>query len=65
MGVCLSRVSAQGGVCLDEGVSAYGEGGSAPAPPCRQTDACENITLPQTSFAGGNKHFNRFHMIYK
>ena len=22
-------------------------------PPCEQTDACENITLPQTSFAGG------------
>ena len=22
--------------------------------PCRQTDACENNTLPQTSFAGGN-----------
>ena len=22
----------------------------------RMTDACENITLPQTSFAGGNKH---------
>ena len=27
---------------------------TAPAP-CGQTDACENITLPQTSFAGGNK----------
>ena len=25
------------------------------APPPRQTDAYENITLPQTSFAGGNK----------
>ena len=24
-----------------------------PTPP-QQTDACENITLPQTSFAGGN-----------
>ena len=23
--------------------------------PCGQTDACENITLPQTSFSGGNK----------
>ena len=22
--------------------------------PCGQTDTCENITLPQTSFAGGN-----------
>ena len=24
------------------------------SPPCGQTDACENITLPQTLFAGGN-----------
>ena len=24
-------------------------------PPRGQTDACENITLPQTSFAGGDK----------
>ena len=24
-------------------------------PPCGQTDACKLITLPQTSFAGGNK----------
>ena len=24
-------------------------------PPCGQTDACELITLPQTSFTGGNK----------
>ena len=23
-------------------------------PPCGQTDTCENITLPQTLFAGGN-----------
>ena len=23
--------------------------------PCEQTDRCENITLSQTSFAGGNK----------
>ena len=23
-------------------------------PPCGQTDACKLITLPQTSFAGGN-----------
>ena len=22
--------------------------------PCGQTDMCKNITLPQTSFAGGN-----------
>ena len=25
-------------------------------PPCGQTDTCKNITLPQTSFAGGNKY---------
>ena len=25
------------------------------APPCGQTHACKHITLPQTSFAGGNK----------
>ena len=25
-----------------------------PPPPCGQTHTCENITLPQTSFAGGN-----------
>ena len=24
------------------------------APPCGQTDTCKHITLPQTSFAGGN-----------
>ena len=29
-----------------------------PPPPCGQTDACENITLPQTSFVGGkNRHY--------
>ena len=26
---------------------------------CGQTDTCENITLPQTSFAGGNKKLNK------
>ena len=25
--------------------------------PCGQTNTCENITLPQTSFAGGKKDF--------
>ena len=39
-------VSVLGGVCL--GV----RGGGLP-PPCGQTDACENVILPQTSFAGG------------
>ena len=31
------------------------KGVSVREPPCEQTDACENISLPQTSFAGGNK----------
>ena len=26
-------------------------------PPCGQTHACKHITLPQTSFAGGNNSF--------
>ena len=30
-----------------------------PPPVNRMTDACENITLPQTSFVGGNKGRNR------
>ena len=29
--------------------------GSATHPQCEQTDACGNITLPQTSFAGGTE----------
>ena len=28
-----------------------------PSPTCGETDASENITLPQTSFAGGKNHF--------
>ena len=51
-------MSAQVGVCL--GVC---PGGCAPpahfmlgyTPPCGQTDTYENITLPQTSFAGGKR----------
>ena len=27
--------------------------------PCGQTDACENITLPQTSFEGGNNQWQK------
>ena len=54
-GVCLERVclggSARWGGCLPRGVSAWG---CLPHTPYGQTDACENITLPQTSFAGGN-----------
>ena len=54
-GVCVSRGVCLGGVCL---------GGVHPLPTacwemppthCGQTDTCENITLPKTSFAGGNK----------
>ena len=29
-------------------------------PPREQTDTCENITFPKTSFAGGNKLDFRF-----
>ena len=34
----------------------YPRGSLSERPLCGQTDACENITLPQTSFAGGNKN---------
>ena len=66
-GVCSGRVgvSALGGVCSWGGVCS---GGSAPGgcgiPACteadtppvnRMTDRCKNITLPQTSFVGGNE----------
>ena len=37
------------------GVSLAGEVSLADLPVNRMTDACENITLPQTSFAGGNE----------
>ena len=49
-----SSVSVQGGLCQG-GVSVQGglfQGD--PLSPCGQTDTRENITLPQTSFAGGN-----------
>ena len=53
-------VPASGGVC-SLGVSALGEGWvskhalrQTPPPMNRMTDRCKNITLPQTSFAGGN-----------
>ena len=46
---CLGGVLAQGGVPA--------QGGTCPGTPLvsRTTDRCKNITLPQTSFAGGNK----------
>ena len=34
-------------------------------PPCGQTDACENITLPQTSFAGGNDTESNYDVVAK
>ena len=37
------------------GVCSGSAWGCLPRSPRGQTDACENITLPQTSFAGGNK----------
>ena len=55
-GRCLPGVSAQG--CLPRGVCPRGvcRGGGCvchkPPPTCGQTDACENITLLEASFAG-------------
>ena len=49
-----SGVSAWGGVCLGRGVSALLHAGIHPSVN-RIPDRCKNITLPQTSFAGGNK----------
>ena len=43
-GESLSRGVSVGGVCQVDPL------------PRGQTNACENITLPQTSFAGGNNH---------
>ena len=52
-------VSLEGVGCLLGGGCLLGRGGipactEADPPVNRMTDACENITLPQTSFAGGN-----------
>ena len=35
-----------------------------PSSPRGQTDACENITLPKTSFAGGNYYLYSKRIIY-
>ena len=56
---CISGVLPPGGFAYGGSASrvgsAYGGGGWAdPLPVDKMTDACENITLPQTSFAGGN-----------
>ena len=53
VGVCQGCVSAQG-VCAWE-VYPNMKWGRHPTPMNRITDRCKNITLPQTSFAGGNK----------
>ena len=45
-------VSAWGGECLLRGVPGQ------VLPHCGQTHACKHITLPQTSFAGGNNRFS-------
>ena len=63
----------QGGVCsggclLQRGVPGPGGGCLllwgctwSGTPPCGQTDACKLITLPQTSFAGGNNYNNYYY----
>ena len=59
------RGSLSGGLCpgvLCRGFSVWGSLSGASLswrppgqrPPCGQTDTCENITLPETSFASGN-----------
>ena len=72
----LHWLSLSGGVvCLwVQGMSASGsEGGVCHTPfttppfhltPCGQTNTCENITLPQISFAGGNNNFGFTSLIY-
>ena len=63
LGVSIQGVSVQGGLCPGQtlsrrvsvwGVSVRGFLSGRLPPPCGQTDTCENITLSQTSFAGGN-----------
>ena len=54
-----------GGVCIQGCLpnlgGVYIQGGWAyPLPPVnRMTHSCKNITLPQTSLAGGNKHYHQ------
>ena len=62
-GVSAKGGSAQGGVCLRgvyPGVSALGvcipACNGADTPVNRVADRCKNITLPQTSFAGGKNN---------
>ena len=42
------------GVCIQGNLHPMGVGWDPLIPVNRMTDRCENITLPQTSFAGGN-----------
>ena len=52
--VCLEGMHSRGCACPG-GVYARGMCAMHAPPMNRRTDTCENITLPQTSFAGGNK----------
>ena len=62
LGVCMAGGACiPGGLCMPRGCACLGTcvPGWACTPPCEQlTDACENITLAQTSFAGC-KHYLR------
>ena len=52
-GVSVQIVSVHGGLCPEESLSGGSLfGGLCQVDPCGQTDTCENITLPETSFAG-------------
>ena len=52
----LLTVSRSGGGCLSNPCDARWEANTRPPPQTEgMTHACENITLPQTLFAGGNK----------
>ena len=56
-GWSLSRgVSVQGMVSV-QGISVQGVSIREPHPSCGQTDTCEIITLPQTSFTGGKYEY--------
>ena len=54
LGVCMAGVMHGRRACLAWGSCVSGGHAWPCTRPCGQTDACENITLPQTSFAGGN-----------
>ena len=57
-GACVPWGMHARGVCMPGGMYAGGACVPCTSPSGnRMTNACENITLPQTSFAGGYKHF--------